>query len=186
MPLEKKEKHTLPQRLRILILGKDKPNRVTRMSVGLGFLIWIYLVSWQILTLMVLLLLKSLEQAELLEGAFSRLGSKLYYYTNTLDRLTLHTIVELAAYGIVLFALILIYRKKRLGFLIYIIGNVTVVAATFLILGIKYFQYEMSYTYVVLLSTTTLYFSIGALWFYKWKPGIKTEAKSENSFSEQG
>jgi len=71
--------------------------------------------------------------------------------------------------------LIFIYRKKRIGFLIYIIGNFVIIMATPLILGLKYFQHEMSYSYVIMIGVSTLYFSIGALWFYKWKPARQTD-----------
>ena len=175
MALEKREKLTPLQRLRRLILGKTRPNRATRVSVGIGFLIWVYLVSWPLLTVMVLTLMGSLEQAEVLEGAFSRLGSKLYGYTNTSTRLLIHSLVQLAAYFLVLVALILIYRKKRLGFLLYIIGNAVVILATLFILGLKYFQHEHTYIYLILIGITTLYFGLGALWFYKIKPKRQEE-----------
>jgi hypothetical protein len=175
MALEKREKLTPLQRVRVLILGRERPNLVTRVSVGIGFGIWVYLVTWQILTLMTLLLMSSIDQSELLQSAFSRVGSNLYGYTNTIGRLTIHNIVELIAYGAVLIGLIFIYRKKRIGFLIYIIGNFVIIMATPLILGLKYFQHEMSYSYVIMIGVSTLYFSIGALWFYKWKPANQTD-----------
>lgn len=181
MSIEKREKLTWFQRLRRMILGKEKPNRVTRISVGIGFLVWIYLASWQILTLMALTLMGSLKKAEVIEGSFNRVGSKLYHYSNTIERLTIHNIVQLASYLLVLFALILIYRRKRIGFLLYVIGNAIIILATIFILGLKYFQHEMTYTYISLIGVTTLYFGIGAIWFYKIKPSKKKQ-EVENSY----
>ncbi|MBD3635809.1 MAG: hypothetical protein HUJ25_00595 [Crocinitomicaceae bacterium] len=178
----KREKYTALQRVRRLILGKNKPNLATRISVGIGFLIWVYLASWQILTFLALTLMSSLAQYEDLKNAFNRVGNKLYHYEgNTLELLTLHNIVQLVAYLIVLIALILIYRRKRIGFLIYIFGNVSIILSTLLIMKMKYFQYEMSYLYVILIGSTTLYFGIGALWFYRWKP----KKEEENSFTPE-
>lgn len=170
MALSRGEKLSWFQRIRRLILGKEKPNLITRISVGAGFLIWVYLISWYVLTLLSILLMGSLKQADLVQGSFNRVGSKLYGYSDTINRLTLHTVLELLIFGVVLIGLILIYRKKRIGFLMYVIGNVAAVLATIFILGLKYFQYETSYTDLIVIAASTLYFGIGAIWFYKIKP----------------
>ncbi|UKN02086.1 hypothetical protein K6119_00970 [Paracrocinitomix mangrovi] len=183
MSIEKKEKLTVLQRTRRLILGREKPNLATRISVGIGFLIWVYHVSWQLLTLMAITLMGSLKQEELIRGAFQRVGSKLYYYENTIDRLTINTIVSLIAYGVSLLGLILIYRKKKIGFLVYILGNVSVILSTLIIMKLKYFQTEWNYTDLIMLGIPTLYFGFGALWFYKVK-AKKAPAKAANNYEE--
>ena len=152
------------------------PNIFTRVSVWAGFLIWIYLISWQILTMISLLLMGSLKQADLVEKSFIRVGSKLYGYADTMSLLTIHTFLQLVAFGIILFGLILIWRKKRLGFLLYVGGNVLIIAITIFVLGFQYFSAEMTYTDLVLIGCSTLYFGIGALWFYRAKP------KNENDY----
>lgn len=171
MPLEKKEKLTPIQRLRRIILGREKPNRITRISVGIGFLIWVYLFSWPLLTSMALHLMDSLDHAEVIKGAYYQIGKRNYRWDNeVILLLKIHNYVQLTCYFITLFGLILIYRKKRIGFLVYVLGNLLIVLSTILILKLKYFQFETSYTYVALMIGTTLYFSIGAVWFYKIKP----------------
>lgn len=167
MSVEKKEKLTLTQRLRRLLLGKEKPNLATRLSVNVAFGVWVYLASWQVLTFMVLMLMNSLEDAAVIEGAFNRLGSKMYRFTNTVELLSIHNLVQLGIYWLILVSLILIYRKKRIGFLLYVIGNVSLILSTILIMGLKYFQTETSYSYLILIGVTTIYFAIGTLWFYR-------------------
>ena len=164
-----------------MILGKERPNLTTRVSVGAGFLIWVYLISWHVLTLMSLVLYGSLQQAQLIEDAFLRVGSSLYEYPHTINRLLLYTIVELAAFTIILLGLILIYRRKRIGFLLYIGGNVAGVLSTLFILKLKYFQREVGYFDLTLIVAATAYFGIGALWFYKWKPKKKNENTLEQT-----
>jgi hypothetical protein len=173
MSLEKKPKLSLIQRIKRLILGKERPNIFTRVSVWAGFLVWIYLVSWQILTLLSLFLMDSLKQAELVEKSFIRVGSKLYGYADTVNLLMIHTLLQLIAFGIILFGLILIWRKKRLGFLLYVIGNVLILLITVFVLGMKYFRSEMTYVDLVLIGVSTLYFGIGALWLYRSKGNKK-------------
>ena len=137
MSLEKKPKRSLIQRIKHVILGKERPNLLTRLSVWAGFLLWIYLVSWQILTLLSLVLMGSLKQADLVEKSFIRVGSKLYGYADTVSLITIHTLLQLVAFGVILFGLILIWRKKRLGFLLYVIGNVLIILITVFVLGLK-------------------------------------------------
>lgn len=180
MSLEKKNKKSVIQRLKHVVLGKEKPNLLTRISVWGGFALWIYLVSWQVLTLLSIFLMGSLKQAELVEKSFIRVGSKLYGYADTLNLLTIHTFLQLCAFGIILLGLIFIWRKKRLGFLLYVIGNVLTIAITIVVLGLKYFKAEMSITDLFLIGTGTLYFGIAALWLYKFKS--KKDEKSENDY----
>ncbi|MCB9223990.1 MAG: hypothetical protein R2780_06695 [Crocinitomicaceae bacterium] len=118
----------------------------------------------------------SLKQAELVERSFIRVGSKLYGFADAIHLLTIHTFAQLAAYSIILFALILIWRKKKIGFLFYVFGNVAVILSTLFILGTKYFSLEITYTDLALIGSSTLYFGIGAVWMYRSK--LKVENKT--------
>ena len=121
MTLEKKTKKSIVQRLKILILGKNKPNFLTRISVWAGFFIWLYLISWQMLTLISILLMGTLKQADLIEKSFRKLGTKLYGNPDILQVLTIHTFLQIGAFMVILVGLILIWRRKRIGFLFYVI-----------------------------------------------------------------
>jgi hypothetical protein len=169
MTLKKKEKKSVFQRLRNLILGKEKPNLLTRISVGAGFLIWIYLISWHVLTLLSILLMGSLKQSELVEGAFNRVGSKLYSYPDTINTLTVHTLLQLILFGIILLGLVLIWRKKKIGFLLYVASHVGTIFITIIVMGMEFFTAETSITDLIITGSATLYFGIGALWFYRGK-----------------
>ena len=183
MAIVKREKLTWFQRIRRLILGKEKPNRVTRISVSVGFFIWVILVSWHVMTLMVLTLMGTLKNGDKIKAAFLKLGSSLYDIPNIINRLWIFTIAELVLFGVALIALILIYRKKRIGFLLYIIATpLTVLIVIPSFGGFKYFQHELGYWDLILPGITTLYFGIGALWFYKIKPPKKKE-EPENSYA---
>ncbi len=57
------KKTTVFQRLKRALLGKKKPDFLTRMSVIVGFIVWLYLFSWHLLTLLSLILLANLHNA---------------------------------------------------------------------------------------------------------------------------
>ena len=174
----KKDKKSVLQRISRLILGKERPNFITQVSVILGFLIWVYLLAWHVLTFMAIILMDTLKQADRLEGAFMRVGSKLYGYENTINRLTVYTLAEFIVFTVVLIGLILIWRRKKVGFLIYVFGNVCIPLTTIVVLGFDYFRLETPTFDLILYGATTLYFGLGAMWLYKWKN--KNEKSQEN------
>ncbi|MEX1000885.1 MAG: hypothetical protein WDZ35_02100 [Crocinitomicaceae bacterium] len=178
MTLKKHEKRSFLQRIIRLILGKEKPNFITQTSVVAGFLIWVFLLSWHILTFMAILLMGSLKQGEKLEGAFLRVGKKLYGYDDTINRLGIYTLAEFVLFTLVLIGLILIWRRKKFGFLLYVFANVCIPLLTMILMGFEYFRSETTTLELILYGSTTLYFGIGALWFYKWK-GRNKEKKNE-------
>ena len=167
--MAQEKKKTVFQRIRRIILGSTKPNFITMASVLGGFLVWIYFVSWHALSLMALTTMDNLKMGDHLVGSFNRVGSNLYGYANTVDLLAIHSTVQLLIYLLILIGLILIYRQKKLGFIIYILGNVSTVLTTIFMLGLKFFQSETGYFNIFLLGGATAYFAIGALWIYKWK-----------------
>ena len=116
MELEKVIQKNVFQRLRTLVLGKEKPNFLTRVSVGLAFVIWIYLFSWHLFTILSLTLLNSLKHPEKVKATFNSVGNK-YGYTDTMNLLKAHSIIEIVLFLIVFVGLILTWRKKKIGFL---------------------------------------------------------------------
>jgi hypothetical protein len=177
MSLVKTQKKTVLQRVRNLILGQEKPNFFTRISVTTGFIIWIYLFSWQVLSFIAFMLMGSLKQAKLVEGSFSRVGQKLYDIPNILNRLLIHSFAEFVAFGLVLLGLILIWRKRKLGFVIYVVGNLSILLSTLFILGREYLFSEVSSFDIILILASSAYFGIGIWWFYKRKDTDEEEKK---------
>lgn len=155
------------QKLKFLFLGKERPNFLTRVSVGIGFVIWLYLFSWHILALLTITLLDSLKHPEKIKAAFNTIGPK-YGFKDVMNSLITHSIIEIAIYIFILVGLILIWRKKKIGFLFYIIGNTATVLVTIL-MNWTYFSLEFPIIDLMLIICSTLYFGIGALIFYKWK-----------------
>lgn len=171
MDIDKTITKTIPQKIKQTILGKENPNFLTRVSVGAGFLIWIYLFSWYLFTFLSLILMGGIKPGwrYTVEGSFQRVGSKLYGFADTINMLFVHSIAQFAVFFLILLGLVLIWRKKKIGFMFYIIGSVGSILATIFILGTDYLMHETSIVDFILLGATTVYFGIGALWFYKWK-----------------
>ncbi len=163
MTLQKLKKTTSIQRFKRLILGSDKPNLITRASVISGFVIWLYLFSWQLLTFLSIILLGNLEQSAYIKAIYVHVGNA--YDNNIINKLFLHSISQIIVYLIILAGLILIWRKRKIGFLMYIIGFMTSLIITFIILGLKYMTREIPVFDYILILSSLIYFSIGIIIF---------------------
>ncbi|MDA7802998.1 hypothetical protein N8987_00285 [Crocinitomix sp.] len=168
MALEKTVKTTLFQRVRKIILGNERPNLLTRVSVISGFIVWLYLFSWHLITLLSLLLLGNLKRSSMIRAAYNDVG-EMYHYTDTINRLKLYSFIEVIVFLAILIGLILIWRRKKTGFLIYVISSVLTLLITYIVMGLKYFLAEIPVIDFILIGVSTAYFSIGILWFYRKK-----------------
>lgn len=144
---------------------------LTQVSVAIGFCIWLYFFSWHLLTFLTLTLMGTLEKANELDIAFNRVGSKyqLLLPGNITTYLWVHSLAQLIVFGVSLAGLVLIWRQKKIGFLLYIFSNAATYLVTFLILGLSYMSNELSVIDFLLLLAVTLYFSLGYWLFYKGK-----------------
>ena len=169
--LEKIQKINIPQRIWLFIVGTTKPNTLTQISVAIGLLVWLYFFSWHLLTFVTLSLMDTLDKATEVEAAFNRIGGnyQLLLPGNITTYLWIHSLVQLIVFGISLTGLILIWRRKKLGFILYIAGNIATYAVTFLILNMAYMWNELSFVDFVLMLIITLYFATGYWLFYKGK-----------------
>ncbi|MFT4602129.1 MAG: hypothetical protein ACI857_002315 [Arenicella sp.] len=169
--LERAVAVTIPQKIKQLILGKVRPNLLTRVSVGSVFVVWVYLFSWHLMTFLSLIMMNGLKPGWRNDviPAFHRVGSKLYGYADTVNMLNVHSILQFAIFFIMLLGLILVWRKKRIGFLFYIVGAIGSLAITFFVLGYEFLITETTIVDWTLLIGSALYFTFGAWWFYKWK-----------------
>lgn len=164
MALEIIRKTTLAQRFRRLLLGKEKPNLLTRISVISGFVVWLYLFSWQMLTFASILLLGQLDQSNFVRATYNHVGRG--YKTDIINLLFLHSIIQIGIYFLILFSLILIWRRMKVGFLIYVLGYLATLAISFFLMGINFLVKEIPLVDYILILTSVLYFSIGIFVFY--------------------
>lgn len=169
--LEKIQKLNILQRIWIFIIGKKAPNMMTQVSVAIGFAIWLYLFSWHLITFLAISLMGNLDNASQLEAAFARIGSQYsgYIFGNVTSYLLVHAIAQMIIFGVALTGLVLIWRQKKLGFLLYIFSNAAVYPVTFFIMGMHYMGNELSVFDFLLLLAITLYFATGYWLFYKNK-----------------
>lgn len=167
--LEKIQKINIPQRIWIFIVGTEKPNMLTQISVAIGLCIWFYFFSWHLLTFLSLTMMENLDKANELDSAFNRIGGKYQMLLpgNITTYLWIHSLIQLIVFSISLTGLILIWRKKKIGFLLYIFSNASTYIITFFVLGLAYMANELSFFDFVLLLGATLYFATGYWLFYK-------------------
>jgi hypothetical protein len=169
MTLQKIEHNTLFQRIKIGILGKEKPNILTRFSVITAFLIWLYFATIYGLTLISLLLVDTLKNEKFIKASLEDVGLKKYGYMNTVQKLTNYATVELAILILALMGLIFIWRKKRVGFLFYIAANIGLILVVYLMMGYTYLSTEFGSFNLILIGASTLYFTAGFFLFYRKK-----------------
>lgn len=167
MVLEKIKNFTTLQRFRILILGRERPNLLTRISLLIAFLIWIYLFSWQLLTLVSIIFSGSLAHADGIKAAYHSIGSNNYGFVDGAIRLKFFTIVQLGLYFLSLIGLIFIWRSKKWGFILFILSYVLVLLSTLLIMGSTYIMKEIPIIDLLLIGGSIIYFLIGLFIFGK-------------------
>lgn len=169
--IEKIQKLNIPQRIWYFIVGKDSPNMLTQASVAVGFFVWLYFFSWHLLTFLTISLMGTLKNASQIEAAFGKVGAAYqgFMFGNVTSYLFVHSLAQFVVFGTSLVGLILIWRQKKLGFLLYIFSNAATYLVTFFILGTRYIINEVSLFDFLLLLLITLYFATGYWLFYKNK-----------------
>lgn len=171
MAIVRINERTLVQKVKRFILGSEKPELYTRISVIIGFSVWLYFTIWQILIFLSIVLVNRLQNPQMITDTFNRLGNKYAFMhrwgLDTLNTLLLHSTIVLGLYFLSLVGLIFIYRKKRLGYGMYLIGSGLIIAFTVIFLGQDYFIEQISLIDKVIFSITTLYFIVGSFLFKK-------------------
>ncbi len=171
MALLRIDERTLIQKIKFFILGKDKPNYLTRVSVFIGFGLWLYFMIWQGLIFLSILLMDRLQNPKMISDTFDRLGHKYAFMhrwgMNTTQTLSTHSIGVFILLFISLLGLVFIYRRKNTGYLLYLLGNSFYAAFTILLLGIDYFNEQISILDKFLFLGITVYFIVGAFVFKK-------------------
>lgn len=171
MALGRINERTLVQKFKRSILGPDKPGLPIRLSVVFGFFIWLYFTIWQVLIFLSIVLVDRLQNPEMIKDTFNRIGTKYAFMhrwgLDTLNTLLFHSAVVLGLYFISLLGLIFIYRQKRKGYILYLLGSVLSIAFTIVFLGTHYFSEQISLIDKIIFLITTLYFVIGLFLFKK-------------------
>jgi hypothetical protein len=175
MLLTQVEPKTILNRIRRFILGRQRPDFLTRMSFLGGLIVWVYLASWQALTLMAIMLKGTLKpyNSDGVENALRTIMHKYNFEgTEPWNFLVVHSALQLLVYAAMLVGLIFIYRRMRTGFLLYVASAVGTFVVTFIIMGPTYMIAEFSYVDFALLAMSALYFAIILVVFYP-KSGIR-------------
>jgi len=171
MALLKINERTIVQKIKFFVLGKDKPNYLTRASVFIGFGFWLYFVMWQGLIFLSILLMDRLQNPKMIADTFDRLGHKYAFMhrwgMSTTQTLSVHSIGVFILLFISLVGLVFIYRRKNTGYFLYLIGNSLYAGFTIILLGMDYFNEQISMIDKFIFIGITVYFTIGMFVFKK-------------------
>ncbi len=168
MAIVRIDEKTLAQKIKRAVLGSIKPNWMTRISVLIGFFVWLYFVVWQAFIFTSILLVNQFKNPELIKTTFAKIGGKYNFNIkyaqfnwNTMDVMFYHSLALFILFSVSLIGLVIVYRRKKIGYVIYLLGNISIVLFTVLFLGIKYFKEQISFAGKIIFSVISLYFLIG-------------------------
>jgi hypothetical protein len=185
MALVRIDEKTLIQKLKIFIIGSEKPNWGTRLSVLLGFTVWIYYFLYLTVMALSILFVDRLKDPALIKSTFGKIGGK-YNFNIRYEALNWAAIDVILAYALIssailllsLLGLIYIYRRKKLGYILYLSGNILVVLFTLFFLGLTYVSEQISNVDKVLFVIMTLYFFVAMLFLKRGAENVTTEPQS--------
>ncbi len=152
-------------RFRNFLLGRERPDFIMRMSFLGGMIIWLYLASWHLLSLLAVLLRTTLNVGyqNLIHKRFIEIGDRYEFSSDPENMLIVHSSLQLVVYFVMLTGLILIYRRVRLGLALYVVPAACSYLFTLIILGNEFLVSEFSFVDFVLLAGSAIYFTIGIL-----------------------
>ncbi|MFD1551087.1 hypothetical protein DNU06_04195 [Putridiphycobacter roseus] len=185
MALVRFDEKTLVQKIKTFIIGNEKPNWFTRLSVLIGFAIWFYYAIWHTLIFLSIAFIDQLKNPDLIRETYGKIGGKYSFNIRyqdmnwlTIDVIYIHAIVVLLLLLISLAGLVLIYRRKKWGYIIYFIGNLSIILFSFFFLGAAYFEEQISYFDKIMFLVVTIYFLIGMFF-------LKNTKATENPLKPQ-
>lgn len=175
--LKKLEKEkSLTVRLKKFVFGTKAPDFFSRIIFFLGLAGWTLSFLWSVAVFIATFFIDEIDHADKARAVFTRLGEK-YGIEDFLQSFQMFTIVHMIALAFVLLALILIWRDKLFGFVIYFVGYGLAIFAMPIILNFEYMWKEISIFDKVLYIVMTLPVTI--LFLYKVRKRAKAKAKLE-------
>ena len=185
MALVRINEKTLIQKVKTFIIGKEKPNWLTRISVIFGFGIWLYFVVYLSIIFLSIMFVDKLENPDLIKSTFGKIGGQYNFNIDyadfnwqAIDVIFYHAFISICLLFISLLGLVYIYRRQKIGYILYLTGNIGTVLFSIFFLGLAYFNDQISLTDKILFSGITLYF-FGAMFLLKSdKPMAKHEPQS--------
>jgi len=167
MALVRIDEKTLVQKVKTAIIGNEKPNWPTRLSVLLGFGFWFFYMVYFCVIFFSIQFIDALEDPELIRNAFATIGGPYNFnikYANfnwtAIDVIYFHALFTIALLILSLLGLIFIYRRRKLGYILYLVGNIGTILFALYFLGSSYIQDQISALDKYLFAGITLYFLI--------------------------
>jgi hypothetical protein len=173
--LKKLEKEkSLTVRLKKFVFGTKAPDFFSRIIFFLGLIGWTLSFLWSVAVFIATFFIDEIDHADKARAVFTRLGEK-YGIEDFLQSFQMFTIVHMIALAFVLLALILIWRDKLFGFVVYFVGYGLAIFAMPIILNFEYMWKEVSTFDKILYIVMTLPVTI--LFLYKLAKRSKAKAK---------
>lgn len=167
MALVRINEKTLVQKIKAFIIGHQKPNWPTRLSVVLGFGIWLYFTVYFSIIFLSILFVDSLENPELIKSTFRKIGGKYNFNINyaqyqweAIDVIFYHALIIIILLLTSLIGLVFIYRRKKTGYILYLSSNVLAGLFTLFFMGADYANEQITLFDKVLMAGISVYFLV--------------------------
>lgn len=151
MALRRIDEKTIVQKVKNLIIGNQRPKWFIRFSVITAFTIWLYFIIWQAFIFLTILFVNRLESPDLIKQTYARIGGQYNFNIDyaqmnwkTIDVVFFHSIGLFILFLISLIGLINIYKSKKIGYILYLLGNLGVIIFSILFLGLNYIKDQIT------------------------------------------
>ncbi len=141
-------------RYKIFFLGAKNPWLFTQVTFFVGLAGFFYFCIWNLLNFLAVAMIDTYPKVEKIKDLFIELGKK-YEIATPMSMIKYMTLTNMIASGVMFLGLIIIWRRKKIGYY-FIYGGLAVCLLTPLVfMGVKYIQAEtrwFEYSYALILA----------------------------------
>ena len=126
-----------------ILFGTSSPPLITKIAFYYGIVGWFYFFIWYLAAFLSIAFVDGIEHPEQIKANFNKIGLD-YGIDNFQTALSNVLLLTLICMGVVLISLFLIYRRKIIGYYLYLSGWILSILITAIILGPKFFWSEVT------------------------------------------
>ena len=140
-------------RYKVFFLGSKNPWWFTQITFFFGLGGFLYFCIWNTLNFLAVSLVSTYPTAEKIENVFFELGMK-YGISEPMIQIKWMALTNMVASGVMFLGLLVIWRRKKIGYYFAFFGQLVCIATPFIFMGMKYVEaelkwFEYSFAFVV-------------------------------------
>lgn len=131
-------------RLSKLLFGTQNPPLITKIAFYYGIVGWFYFFIWYLAAYLSIAFIDTIEHPEQIKANFNKIGLD-YGLDNFQTTFSNTLMMTLICLGVVLVSLFLIYRRKVIGYYLYLAGWIVSILIAVFMLGFKFYWNEVTH-----------------------------------------